>query len=659
MSVTKTTWKDLRKDKNISQFLIDDRNRVFNLPIYGGETIDIRADRLLINLILLRPLHKLGILPTKECLYLGGVYTDGTRVAQENGVRFHPEILGLSEKKIDRIVEELFYDTNELSDLTASSMAHEFRSISMIEIAQTMQNPHVRKVLAFDPEKFLSYGLKSLEVATEQHNRSVVKSLKKIKENNCFRPYLLVGSLNEGQFFQSVCLGGTRTDVDDTAVSQPIWGNYIEGLRGNIEYCIESFSARKSDDYNKEHMGNASYTKRKINLMASALQYIYPGDCGTDRYLPDWVPKEQKNGLLGRNVLSDDGTVVGIHKGNVDQYTERHIKVFSPITCNHTDGVCHKCGGPLLQLLPKKLKVGQASTEQVLNPLQQSILSSKHLMKTLILQFCFPEDLHPFFDINDSDIYFEETGHNDKLMIGVPTVGVQNISELNQFKGDTIPGSYFSSIPNITIANNETGEIIVPPTSLENSSKITPYFAGEFLAFLKEHPENITYNGDTIWFSLKGFDTDLPIMGITYVSEAAYVFIKRIEDFFMNEADKGGISGYNDASVAVRDLRNLLWQRISCNSLHVEVLVRGAMITSDEDLSIPVCLDPGGAKFGRMSQINTYRSISGQVAFERWGSYVHDPRAYVTISKSGLFDPYVGFKDQIFPDTEEVVKADT
>lgn len=648
--MNKTSWRKLFNENNIFHYLIDNKDEIYSLPTYEGEDVEIRADRLLINLIILSPLHRRGVLPTKNSIYLEGTYTVNECRAQENGVIFHPEFQNCDSEEFDKIKTELFYDVDRLSDIIATELAAEFRSISMVEISRTMQNPEVQKVITFDCDRFLSQSLKSLESAIEKHNKTIISSLKRIEGDNCFRPFLLTGCLNEGQFFQSVCLGGTRTDVDDTAVTYPIKGNYINGLRGNIEYIIESFSAKKSDDYNKDHMGDASYTKRKINLMASSIQHIYQGDCGSDRYIIDVVPEEQIEGHLGRRILDDDDKEIILTHSNIRNYIDKPIRLFSPITCNHVDGICQKCGGYMLKLLPPNVKLGQMSTEQVMNPLQQSILSSKHLMKTLILMFGFPEELYGFFDIKDNNIYFEETGHNNKLMIGVPTEGVQNISELGEFEGESIPGSYYSAIPSIAIANNETGEIYVPPTSVENESKIIPYFTSEFLEFLKDHRENIIYNGEMVWFSLKGFDTDQPIMGITYVSEAAYVFIKRIENFFSRTDKKGGISRYKDASIAIRDLRNLLWKRIKCNSLHIETLIRSAMITSENDMSIPKCYDPGGIMFGQMPQINMYRSISTEAAFERWREYTQDPKAYVTVTKTSIFDPYIGPDDILYPD---------
>lgn len=651
----KVTWSELISRSDLNFYLMENRSKKFTVPTFEGVDTELTGGALLINCILLKPLHTRNILPLKHSLYTAeDAFTDDVRKDVENCDIFHPVVLQMSQEERQTILEELYYYTNELSDICTTLMAPEFRSISMIEIAYTMQDPKIKEILKFDPDIYLKQSLKALEVATEKHNKHVVKSLKEIKENNCFRPYLITKSLNEGQFFQSVCLGGTRTDVDDTAVTIPIRGNYIDGLKGDIEYIIESFSARKSEDYSKDHMGPASYTKRKINLMASALRVIYPGACSTDATLPTVIPPYQREGYIGRNVKEEDGTTTTLTDANIDQYLGRDIQLYSPITCEHTDGVCHRCAGVLSELLPPNTKIGQAATEQVMNPLQQSILSAKHLMKTMIQLFRFPKPLNEFFSISDGNIYLEDVISKDidtkDLRIGIPIEGVQNISELNEFHGENIPGSYFSSIPMISLAHNKTGEVFVSELEVENDAKIIPHFSGEFLSFLKRNKDRIIYNGNTIWFSVDGFDRDKPIMGINYVSEAAYVFIQKIEQFFAREAKDGGISSYKSASAAVYDLSALLWNRISCNSMWIELLVKSALIHSQEDLSIPRVYDSENVVFGRMPHINTYRCISNEAAYERWSEYVSDPKAYVTITKAGLFDPYIGTDDYQYPE---------
>lgn len=648
-------WSDLVGDESIYHHLIAERDTRYIVSTQEKEQVEMSASSLLINLILLQPLHNRGILPMNYGLYRDGdIFTDDTRIKIQNSVIFHPLVRGLSDPEKQDILSEFYYNTNKLSDLISTDMPEEFRSISMLQIAETMEDPKIKEILEFDPNTYLKHSLKALEVAIEKHNKKIVESLKQIKENNCFRPYLLTGSLNEGQFFQSVCLGGPRTDVDDTAVSKPITGNYINGLDGIVEYIIESFSARKSDDYNKEHMGNASYTKRKINLMALALMHIYPGYCGTTSTLSYTIPKHHAEAYLGRNIRERNGDVITLMPGNIHEYVDKPIQLYSPNTCEHTDGCCHRCGGMLLELIPQDTKIGQAATEQIMNPLQQSILSSKHLMKTLIQLFFFPKPLDILFDVVDSQIYlrdYEENGlTSDDLMIGVPTDGVQNISELNEFKGDSIPGSYFSAIREVAIINGKTGEVVIDPIVLENDAKIIPFFTGEFLAFLKNNKDHIVYNGDWVWFSTKGFDRDQPIMGITYVSEAAYIFIQKIEQFFARDAKDGGLCKHTSVSAAVYDLITLLWNRIRCNSLHVELLIKAALITSADDLSIPRVYDAEGVLFGQMPQINTHRTISGEAAFERWSDYTHNPRPFVKPSKSGLFDPYIGTKEYQHPE---------
>lgn len=649
-----SSWSELLDSPEVEQRLLDHPEESYTVPTFEGKQVEMSGGALLVNLLLAAPLHRRGIAPLGHTLFRDGeVFTDSTRIDIENGVIFHPSIRELDSDAKQGILRELYYDTNKLSDAIALHMAPNFQSMDMLKIASTLQDPKIKEILKFDPRSYLKHSLKALEVATEQHNKNIVKALKEIKENNCFRPYLLTGCLNEGQFFQSVCLGGTRTDVDDTAVTLPIMGNYIDGLRGDLEYIIESFSARKSDDYNKEHMGNASYTKRKINLMASAIRNIYPGACDSEATLAYIIPPEHKSDYLGRNVKTEDGKVVTLNPWNIDNYVGKMIQLYSPITCSHTDGCCERCGGMLLELFPPETNIGQAATEQVMNPLQQSILSAKHLMKTLIQLFHFPAPLDTIFSIDDGDIYLNDIDieglSSDDIRIGVPTEGVQNISELNEFHGETIPGSYFSAIASIAIAHNETNEIFVLPTDVINDAKIVPHFTGEFLAFLKRHKENITYNGDIIWFSVKGFDRDAPIMGINYVSEAAYIFIQKIEQFFAREAKDGGIAKYNNAAAAVYDLSMLLRNRIKCNSLHIELLVKSALICNPDDMAIPKIIDSENVLFGRMPHINTYRCISNEAAYERWQDYVNDPKAYVTVTKSGLFDPFIGSEDYQHP----------
>ena len=646
MSRTPLSWADTLTDKFLShatKFPLDEVD-IQN----GDEVVTLTMGYALASGCLAGCLIRRGIPLPPEAIFTTGVFSNDILSLSQTAAMELFFAAGYTGDQLNQIYEEQVADANHLSNLIATELGDYVPPLHLFAISKTLRNPRLREVLdSFNPKDYAKFGIKRLEQEYEAYSKRVVAIFSEVEENNCFRPYLLSGALNAGQFFRLVGSIGLVTDVDDTVIPIPIPCNYLNGYNSICYYAIDSLSAKKSDHYNKNNMKDAQYKARQTQLSVSSVGLIKPGDCGTDLTVPMMIEHKYATRFVGKHVVTDNG-VVEITRKNYKEFGGKRWVMKSPLVCRHATAFCHECGGRMAKILPQHTNMGIAAVLEFFTDLVQDILSAKHLAITRIVIYMLSRLLTEIFDVRANEIYFRtDTPGIDpsKLLVGVRVADAAHVGDLSYATGDDLNEQFFTRITVISIADAETGELLVPAVPMVDSSGNTPYFSKAYLDRLRNNSDLSFRNGDMIWFKMKGFNFQQPIIKIPAVSESSLAFITRIMTFFNQDIVK-----YKDVGHALHDLTELVWERSKANVLHLEIAVKSCLVTSPTDYTMPRVYDPKAVTFGGLRDIITNRHLGNELAFQEITSVITDPAFYLQEKPDSLFDQFVAYRDHCFPE---------
>ena len=622
-----------------SAFFVQNKDQLFHLILSDGE-IDIAGKWLFVNSILLKPLiiRKLPItiarhLVINELFDKSGLPKVFTAI-YDDILQHCPQ-----DKMIVRF--EFMEAIKQLHIAIMFELGEYHRSIDAVMVAKTLTIPAIAAATRFEPT--VGENIKKIEAAYRASADNVMAVVADpIYKSNAFYAYVKLGAFNAAQFPQVVMAGGPRTDVDDTMFTIPILGSYLRGFRNIIEYAIDSRSAAKSEYYNASTMGDAQYSNRKKQLLALALQHIYPGDCGTDVTVPFFIKKKWSRMIIGKFIV-ENGRLLELTRDNIHQFYDRRINMRSVMTCRYQDGFCRICGGRLVDYMSPGVIPGIAAEHEVMAPIAQLVLSNKHVAKTKATMYILPRlvrDEH-IFEVDGNEIYFRPHIDLTKLAIGVPFKTVERLSDLQYVQNNIINEQYFTDITQMVLGDAKTLEPLTPLISMTDDNKNYPHLSGTTLHMLRKHPTALQMAGDLVWLKFDQFDRERPVMYSTVVNDSTKVFVEKIEFLFTRQ-----IRDFTSLTEILHRISDVVWSGdILPHVMHLEVCIKANLVTDEVDYSIPVVTDPNNVHFKSLAQIIPRRSIGPQIAFEQWNNYITDPSTFIFPKGTAPFDGYMGFSD--------------
>lgn len=561
----------------------------------------------------------------------------------------------VSDKEIGDLMSMIYADILEAQDITnpkfdfwtAINDLHNFIirecneyhcSLSILELAELAHSKQMRAItdkMDFDEKSLTSVVEKKMDEYSSKLNDTLTKPFKE----NVLYEYHRLGYINRMQLPQVLLAIGTRTDVNDMIVRYPIKSSFLSGMTNVIEYIVESLSAKKCAFYNKIALPNSQYFARKQHLITSSIAHIYKGDCGTNLTMPFFVHDDNHKDLVGKFHVKN-GKRLTITKDNTKDLIGNTIEMRSPLSCRYRDGLCEVCGGMLTRYLIDGVSPGILSAQKFSGQVTQKILSAKHLQNTTSVTYVPPDILSEFLTTKKDKIYWRKDRENaiKDWKLGVPIYDIRHISDLNLIKNDSaINPEHFSKITKMCISTISNDEHITKIINME-SNRTYPYFSKEMLIYIRENYDRLTI-GDTVWIPLDKFDINNPIFKSLVLNDSMLVFVETCKS-----ALESKISGYTSIPEALKDLSNIIYNKVSVNIFHIETLLKSYLITSEFDYSIPEVTDIDNVKFQTLSRINVQRSLGTFMAFENiYGTLIH-PTTYLIPRAANPFDTYVGFK---------------
>lgn len=426
--------------------------------------------------------------------------------------------------------------------------------------------------------------------------------------------------------------GGLKPGVGDDTMAVPINSNLLVGGYKTIkDHFISAKGGRKPYILNNSVMGTTGYFSNKCRLLVSDIVLSHDNKpCNSVNLLKIELKTEDHfKRYLGR--MFYDKT-----KDKFVPLSEKHnyligefIYVKSPITCNHPDGICPYCYGPILYNKNQNIMVGAYAAAKEMNPINQKVLSSKHVMVTDSSIIAFNDEFNDYFIISSNGVMLKQSEEYGDFEIRIDRNKMMTVDSY-----DSSSISYY--IEGFEVVSERLGISIEIRETQENVLFITP----EFEDVIDEYNESNSRIISVPFEALSDLDS---IFVIAIENEA---LVKPLYDIMsVLDVDKARVAnGITDINSLVQVMIDLnIKADINLQAVHVETMLRPMIRSVNDNLVRPNFAKIVTPKDYRMLTVSRalekHQSVLIGLSHEQLSRQLNDPDTY---RKSGtsFVDPF-------------------
>lgn len=380
-------------------------------------------------------------------------------------------------------------------------------------------------------------------------------------------------AVNDNQANQCVGPRGFVTDLDRTVFRQPIMNGYIRGMGDLFELLAESRTAAKSLNAQESHVRISEYASRRVQLLTMTVAETEPGDCGSTEYMDMLMTPKRLRNMKGIYYLDPGTDTLRYLDGTEEHLSEQIIKIRTPFGCKHPveNKVCSVCLGKISENLKENSNLGYTMTSFLMEKLTQSILSTKHLIRSVRKTVIQLEGMAvKYFNIKNGDEYYLNKNLDlTNLDIILPGNRMGRLTDI-------------LSLQHTNVSLTRAGEL--DAVSIRDSSKKTPFtesvsisyrdresvITKEFLDYIKKTPFETDARGNFI-IPLAGYDKREPIFVTPLKEDNVLAFVNKIADVIEKTKTLKGkpVCPYNKYI----ELFDMVLERFECNLTVVGVMI--------------------------------------------------------------------------------------
>ena len=536
---------------------------------------------------------------------------------------------------VQKLKEALWLALNYYDDFGTNELNEYHCSVSLVELSKLVAQKEVKEIIDvdLDESKGTTYIERTLNDATEKLIK--VLSDKDNLKDNVLLEYQQSGILNRNQLPQVLIAFGLRTEINDKVIKKVVTGSSLSGMKDILELGVEQQAARKTVYYSHTAIQTSQYWGRKEQLLACSVKHLYPGFCGTQNVVEFPITAVNAINCIGKNI-DDNGKLVTLLPWNIDQYIDTTVRMYSPLTCRHTDGVCEQCYGILYKNLPRGTNLGINAASQTVSGVSQMILSTKHFIKTKSQVYVIPTPANKFIERSTNGIYFKKDIFKDKSWeVGFYFKDIRgSITDLHHMTEElSVPEERYSEIVVMYIRDPD-GNIIPLELTVDGQS---PYLTLQFLLYMKSRYDELRTEESMFWVPMSGCK-QIPVFRTTIANDSMMGFVSHVTKFLEN----GALTKYKDASIALQAFSSLVYDKVSVNIVQLETLLKSHLITGVGNFSIPVVSDPHSVSFGKTVDVVQNRTLSSMLALQGLKKQLSSPYIYTQVRDTGPFDPFFG-----------------
>jgi hypothetical protein len=229
---------------------------------------------------------------------------------------------------------------------------------------------------------------------------------------------------------------------------------FNDGYKDPEAIYAAAIMARVPDLLNTEYMGVVGYFARNLWILTYGTISPKVTDCGSKNPIPIVVDEAALKMFDGRYYYTEKhGTRLRMLHSTDKHLLGKQLWFRSPCTCNLNNDVCHVCYGNAA-LRVKDFNGGFICTTQFMTgPINQNVLSAKHILKANTELIVFTQNLEEYFDIDSGQLTVKEDVK--KFDIFIREDYMDDITEkFEMFIGKNMEPITITNYANINISKN-------------------------------------------------------------------------------------------------------------------------------------------------------------------------------------------------------------
>ena len=614
--------------------LLQQRGMVTVVFDNGEQVNNIPVRKLIFHMIFWAVGRKWGVTITKDFI------VDTTSLDSGTISKLGTKILDAT-RRIHPVYHDIAFDFNDainnLNLLVIDHCQEYHKTLSIVDLVNIAMIPQIK---AITDDKVSDIGLPMVE-AERRIKANIGKlytQLKKPHPNNSLYDFINLRFVKDMQLAHIFYQIGFRTDIDDTIIRYPIQGNYLDGLKNSMEYCLEALSAKKAQFYSLDSIPNSEYFGRKQHILLSTIRYMYPGDCGTDITMPILITENMRDVVLYKNIV-EGSQLISLSSWNIDKYIGKIVNFRTPMACRHTDGVCEACGGKLLASITPNTHIGMFSAIQTTAVVTQVILSAKHVTSTSTVEYTLSPELAKTFHKEKGSIYVKpqqaEKFKNISFVFSIEDAA--QLLRLNDFNlSGSINEKSFGKCRDMVVLRGNSP--VADQMSLESNGQ-APLFSKFLIRYIADNPGIYDLRDNMFILNMSKFDFKHPVFKLIIINDSMVKFVNNAAILLETNIRK-----YTSATQLVNDFTNLVYGQVKPNIVYLEVVLRAALISNKYDYRLPIVKDIDNVMFTSNLKANKSRSVGSLCAFERLTEEFSNPSAYLVPKSYAQFDEFLCLK---------------
>jgi len=533
---------------------------------------------------------------------------------------------------IDELSRKVYQDTNRIYNDFTYALEEWVQGLSIIDFVEVLHHPVIKAA--------------NENVMPNDHSiNKVYKTIRQVlldpKElpGNSIAEVAKNGLVSMTQIEHCVGPRGSVTEVDSNLFRYPLLTGYAEGIRGLYESLAESRSAAKSLSFTEKPLQETEYFNREMQLMASTLARIYPGDCGSTTYLHWTLQSGDLKSLAGKYYLNNG-------KLEILQASDLHLvgetlPLRSVFYCMHPDsnGVCARCYGDMALSIPRGTNIGHVAATALCEQTSQKVLSVKHQDSASASEGVEFSPYHAkYLRSKENQIMLAERLEGARIKMTVSGAEAKRLVDIT-FVDSVIqlPEERISKLTEVRL-DVDWGTDRPPETAVVPASAGTwkGSLSHSLLSYAKLKRWEVTPNGDYV-FDLSDWDVELPLFVMPLKHANMLDYMRLIKTYIRatkekKSKDSKGPKTLADAPTVLAALQEFHWlvsSELNVNIVHLEVLIKSTMIRSRKCRDHRLPLFGNEVIFAPFTLNMNMRSLSATLAYEKQRDALNNPITYL------------------------------
>lgn len=496
-------------------------------------------------------------------------------------------------------------------------------------LLNTIDNEDTIAMMESDPEfnSYMHTDLSNVQMEDIKNEGMSIenKVIAKIKNScHCLRDAFRTGQgINPRQHKEFTVNIGTKPNGKGGVYAHSINSSFANGgLQSREDLEVDSGSSRVAQILGKENVGDAGHFSRILGLNnQSSRLYDDPNySCNTQNLMKVTIKNSKILNMYKNRYFRFTPTGIE-HKMSINPLRDNKnligqtLYFRSPMTCAcaaRGKGICYKCYGGL-SYVNYSLSVGKIAAEILCSILTQMLLSSKHLLESMIIALKWVQEFYDIMSVEVNMITIKSDLENmEQYQLEISGITYDN--EHDQF-------DYNAHIPSFNVIYPDGSRKLIHTEKFDNI-----YLSNAIIEMINDsYNENEDY--DTFVFNFK----DISNIGIFLIKLNNAEISRTLEKITSMIKTSDGMSGRTKESVLEELIDTVIEGNVNIDAVHLETLLSNQMRRSAEDiLEMPEWEYPnaGYHMVGLNKALTDHPSVTVSLQFEKQSKALYYPLNY-------------------------------